>query len=156
MVYVITGGINQGKTNRLVSIYKLIQKGDGFFCRKIFLGSEYAGQEIVRMSTGDYKLLFLNKCFVPEGWDEELSYDIYSFSKSGFDFARDIVNYILKNKISPVFIDEIGPLELLGEGHYKSFKLLLENGNDIYVIVRETCLNDMISRFGISNHMILS
>jgi nucleoside-triphosphatase THEP1 len=131
-------------------------KGDGFSCRKIFIDGIYAGQEIVWFSTGESKCFSMKRGFIPKEWDEECSYDAYSFSKGGFKFARDIIDDIIRREITPVFIDEIGPLELQGKGFSDIFRLLIRTKVDVYVTVRESRLDDVIRKFKLGEHEVIS
>lgn len=155
VVYIITGKVNQGKTTKLLSIYNDIKKGDGFYNRKVCLNNSYVGQEVVRLSTGESRLLTLKRGFIPKVWDEEYSYNVFSFSKSGINFAERIINDIIEKDISPIFIDEIGPLELQGKGFYNTFKSCLKISVDIYVVIRESCVDEVIEKFGIRNFKII-
>lgn len=155
MVYIVTGKINSGKTTRLLSIYNERKAGDGFINKKIYINNKYAGQEIIRLSTGDSKIFSLKKAFLTDEWQEEYSYDVYSFSKEGMPFAEEIIKDIIDNDISPIFIDEIGPIELQGLGFYKVFKEILKTKKDIFVVVREGCLEKVISQFEIGLYEIV-
>lgn len=150
-IYIITGKVNQGKTTKLLSIYNEIKKGDGFYNSKVYLNNSYAGQEIVRLSTSESRILTLKKEFIPRVWDEEYSYNVFSFSKNGISFAESIVNDILKKDIHPIFIDEIGPLELQGKGFHDIFNTCLKTSADICVVIRESCVGEAIKKFNIAN-----
>ena len=154
-LYIITGKVSQGKTTKLLSIYNDIKKGDGFYNSKIYLKDSYAGQEIVRLSSGESRLLALKRGFIPKVWDEEYSYNVFSFSKSGINFAEMIINDIIEKDISPIFIDEIGPLELQEKGFYNIFKNCLKISTDIYVVIRESCVDEVVEKFSIRNFKII-
>lgn len=155
MVYLITGEVNHGKTTKLLSIYREKKQGEGFFNRKVYIENKYIGQDIVRISTGEYKRFSLKDSFIPLDWDEQYRYYDYSFSRSGMEFAESIVEHIIESGIEPAFIDEIGPLELENKGLYEAFKLLTESGKELYVVVRESCLQDVIKKFNINAFKVI-
>ncbi len=151
MVYIVTGSINSGKTTKLLSLYQEIKTGDGFILPKTYMGRNYSGQQIVRLSTGEGRSFSCKDGYIPINWNEKYRYDVYSYSQEGLDFAFQITHDILSNNISPVFIDEIGPLELQEKGFHKiCSKLLLEN-RTIYISVRQTHLKDVIDKYKIIN-----
>ena len=58
-------------------------------------------------------------------------------------------------KPTPVFIDEIGPLELDGNGFFAGFKKILRTQRDVYITVRNHCVEDVINKFNIRNYTII-
>lgn len=154
-VHIITGGVNTGKTTRLLSIYRKIGFGDGFINTKVYKAGQYIGQKIVRLSTGESEDFSFKKEFIPHNWDEEYSYDVYSFSRRGFIFAYNIVSDIIVREVEPVFIDEIGPLELEKKGFFDMFTLLLKIKKEIFVTVRDRCVERVLEEFGIEKYQVI-
>jgi len=154
MIFIITGEINSGKSSYLISLYHKNKTGDGFYNRKIFIASTYIGQEIVHLSTGITCPFSYRLDYIPEHWDELYTYQDYSFSRSGLFFCTEIMNHMMNNS-QPSYIDEIGPLELQEKGLYEDFQLLLQTKKDIYVVIRNRCLSDVLSKFEIDDYVIL-
>ena len=154
-VYIITGGINSGKTSELLSIYRRTGQGDGFINVKIYKAGLYIGQRIIRLSTGESEVFSLKEGFIPYGWEEEYQHDIYSFSKRGMDLARKITDDIIRQSIDPVYIDEIGPLVLQMKGLYDIFSEILGKRIMVYVSVRNSCLAHIIKFFNIRYYRII-
>lgn len=151
MIYIVTGPVNSGKSTRLLSIYNNTKNGDGFYLKKTFKGSVYTGQEIIRLSSGIKMPFSYLADFMPEVWDEAYRYKHYSFSRAALKFAEDII----AENFNPSYLDEIGPIELAGEGFYNIFIKLLKTNKDIYTVVRYECLSDIIKKFNIKNYCIL-
>lgn len=137
MINIITGGVNTGKSTRLVESYKKLGHGDGFFNRKIYNKNLYIGQEIVRLST-----------FQTMIWSIKIE-GKYSFSSTALKFAEEIVNSVLVSK-EPIFIDEIGPLELNENGLDNLFKRCLLSKNEIYVVIRQECVEAVLDKYRIN------
>lgn len=154
MIYIITGEINSGKSTYLLSLFHQIKTGDGFCNRKVFSGKTYIGQEIIHLSTGHTCPFSYRSDYIPKDWDELFTYQDYSFSRSGIQFCRDIINNQLNNT-QPCYIDEIGPLELAEKGLYRDFLALLKTEKDIYVVIRDRCLSDVLLKFKIDRYTIL-
>lgn len=138
-----------------MSIYHRNGQGDGFVNKKIYYAGKNIGQRIVRLSTNEAEYFSFKKGFIPENWEEEEHCGAYSFSKAGFEFARNTVQDIIKKEIEPIYIDEIGPLELQEKGFYHIFKLILRTQRDIYVVVRECILPEVIEKFKIVKYRII-
>ena len=155
MIHIITGSINSGKTTKLLSLYKELKTGDGFVLPKVFIDGNYAGQHIVRLSTGVRIPFSFKREYIPTSWDEEYCFDVYSFSHKGFEFASETVNDIVSNNISPIFIDETGPLELEEKGFFKLLSQLLSRDYTMYISVREFLLESVVSKFKIKQYEII-
>jgi nucleoside-triphosphatase THEP1 len=146
MVHIITGEINQGKTTRIISIFNENRNGDGFITKKVFGNGGFDGYEIVRLSNGD-KMPFINKILsVP---DEAFRYGIFSFSQRALNFAEEIIDELLSNNISPVYMDEIGPVELDGKGFCELLRKALHTDIDLYITVRQSCVDAVVKKFNI-------
>lgn len=147
MVHLITGAVNRGKSTKLRLIYHNLQKGDGFYNRRIFREDSLMGQEIIRLATGESRLFSLRNEFIPESWVQECRYGAFSFSKAGLEFGRKIIARSILNHLEPLFLDEIGPLELEGKGFCESFSNALVAKIEIYAVVRDSCLEAVIQKF---------
>ncbi len=155
MVHIVTGTVNSGKTTKLLSLYKELKTGDGFILPKVYIDGTYIGQQVVRLSTGAGKPFSFKEGYIPAYWNEKYRYDIYSFSREGFDYVFNIADDIIQNNISPVFIDEIGPLELQGKGFSEILSQFLLLNSTIYISIRETLLKSVIERFNIKSYDLI-
>jgi nucleoside-triphosphatase THEP1 len=153
MIYIITGPIGSGKSSRLVEIYNNIGGGDGFYNQRMFENGACIGQNLTELKSGDSAPLTRIIGHVPLNWNEAYRYKNYSFSFDGFKFAEKIIEKALKTSL-PVFIDEIGPLELRKKGLYNSFAKLLRSDKNIYAVIRDACLEKALAKFHISNYSL--
>lgn len=154
MINIITGSINSGKTSKLIDIFHSLRKGDGFYNRKVYIDDYYIGQEIVLISNGESSR-WSTRGIKPQKWQEAFSYETYSFSREGLEFAENIIASIINLDIEPIYIDEIGPLELQEKGFHKLFKSCLEAKKEVYVVIRESCVEAVIKKYNIENYRII-
>ena len=154
-VYIISGAVNSGKTTKLRAIYDEIHQGDGFVLKKVYKAGCYIGQQLERLSNQKRVPFSYKRTFLPPNWDEVYMYHDYSFSKQGLEFAYKIAVEMIEKKIDPVFIDEIGPLELMGLGFADLFRQLLQTKKVIYVTVRDNCVLSVIDRFKIKEYSFI-
>lgn len=155
MINIISGENNQGKTARIRSIYASGNTGDGFITRKIFSGPEFCGYEIVRLSTGESRIQSLKSELFPPAELPLYKRGSFAFFKEGFAFADSIIDDILLKGACPVFIDEIGPLELHGKGHHDSLVKVLDSDRELYFTVRNWCLEKVISFYSLENYTLI-
>ncbi len=155
-VHIVTGEINSGKTARLLSIYRKLGVGDGFINAKIYREQHFIGQQIIRLSTGESEIFSTISEFTSPDWDEVYKYGSFSFSGKGQAFALNTMTDIITQGINPVFIDEIGPLELQKKGSYDIFRMLLCAKKEIYAVIRKGCIGSIVKEYGITGFDIIS
>ncbi len=156
MITIITGSINSGKTTKLLELYERTHEGDGLILPKVFQNGQNIGQMIRKLSTGDQIPFSIRKQYLSDDWDEIYNYKDYSFSKRGLEYASLIINEISEKHISPVFLDEIGPLELEEKGFSTLLTGLLGRELTLYLTVRESYLSQVINHFHIEANEILN
>jgi len=118
MITIVTGPVNSGKSTTLVSLLFEEQSSGGFVQRKLT-------RETDGFVTG-YDLLCLRDSSVipfaralddlPSDWDGGPQLGRFSFSVSGTASAIACIRRDLADGCHPVAIDEIGRLELMGDG----------------------------------------
>ncbi len=146
MINIVTGNKNTGKTTYLKKLYEKTQKGDGFLCTKHFEKNNFIGYDLLHLKTSEHIQFIRIKTKLPSNWIEKYEIGIFSFSEQGFDFAENIIKNLIEE---PVFIDEIGPLEILEQ---KGFYALMNNLLDkkIYLTVRESLYDELLKTFNIN------
>lgn len=157
MIEIITGEINTGKSTRLKKDFSAHSGADGFVCSKFFVDDVHAGYDLVHLPTND-SCAFIRKVeFMPDCWNEATRImDNFTFSKEGFEFAKKIADNAILNNISRFYIDEIGHLELNGEGFYNMVNKLLTVPNlTLVFIVRRRLLEQTIALFKIKDYIII-
>ena len=98
----------------------------------------------------------IRKQYLSDSWDEIYNYKDYSFSKRGLEYASLVINELLEKHTSPVFLDEIGPLELEEKGFSPLLTGLLGRATTLYLTIRESCLSQVINHFHIKAYDILN
>ena len=155
MITIICGEINQGKTSKIKSVYLEEKEGDGFLTEKIFIDSVFCGYEIRRLTTGESHIQSLKSGLFPANESPVYTRGAFSFFKDGFSYADYIIDEIIVKGINPVFIDEIGPLELQGKGHCSSFRKILNTDRTIYFSARNFYVEKIISYFSLENYSLI-
>lgn len=89
--------------------------------------------------------------------DETISIGQYFLDKKAFETANYIVVHALQHP-SPCFVlDEIGKLELNGQGHYDSLVQLLQHWqNDLLMVVRDSLLLEVVVTFSLTNFAVIN
>jgi len=148
-VYILTAPIQSGKTTALLNwsenrkdVYGILTPiADG---KRMFMNAQ--NRQLFSMEAEDN--------------DEEVAFIVgkFVFSKNSFDKAIQTIRDGI-NKEGWLVIDEIGPLELKGEGFHDVLKEVLQQRQDnILLVVREKdeTLEKVKTYFGIENAIIIT
>jgi nucleoside-triphosphatase THEP1 len=86
---------------------------------------------------------------------EILSVGRYKFSKKNFEKAIAVIQQNIDKK-GWLVIDEIGPLELRGEGFADVLHTILSRGKEkILIVVRESLVDDVKDHFSIQHFIVM-
>jgi nucleoside-triphosphatase THEP1 len=154
MVHIISGLVNSGKTTKLRTLFEK-HPGEGIYLTKVFFEDLVIGQDIVSFSTGEFLPFSRKKNWLPDNWDEACVYRNYSFSQKGLAFAKEIMNKALEKQVSPLYLDEIGPLELEGKGFSEILRDCLASEAELYLVVRTGCLKEVLKTYGIRDYELI-
>jgi len=90
------------------------------------------------------------------GDEETLSVGKFIFSKAGFERAVLIIRDAIHQE-GWLIIDEIGPLELRGEGFHDILKEVLQKRKEkIIIVVREGLASQVKDHFSLQNHLVIT
>jgi nucleoside-triphosphatase THEP1 len=86
--------------------------------------------------------------------DDIVRVGFYSFKKSTFDWAKNVLRSAVEEKKSPIIIDEIGKLELKDGGLEPAVTEVLERSKEsnytVILVIRDFLLKDVLDKYGIS------
>ncbi len=156
MVYFVTGEVDSGKTTLMKKIYETKKQGDGFVCEKIFQDNVFTGYRIKQLSSSEAKIFSYQHALLPDGELAVFTCGRFSFLKSGFEFAESITDEVIASGADPLFIDEIGPLELSGRGFNDIFIKILDSGKTVYATARIQLIEKIVSFYKIDDYSIIS
>lgn len=149
MINIVTGNKNSGKTTYLKNLYDKTQKGNGFLCVKYHQENEFNGYNLLHLKSGEKMPFIRLKTKLPINWTEKYEIGFFSFSNEGFQFAENSIANITEE---PIFIDEIGPLEIIyKKGFYDLLKQNLDK--ELYITVRKSLYKELLKTFNITQNI---
>ena len=146
MIFLLSGPIHSGKTSLIKVIIKELQsvniKLDGFISNPIFKNKEIIGYDLFDLKK-EKPLPFIVK-FGENSWQKIGS---FFFIPEGLKEANKI---ILRGKDADILIiDEIGPLELSGQGVWPSLKKVISPPvTRLLLVVRENIIENFRKLLG--------
>ena len=145
--FILSGSVHSGKTTRLIKWLKDKNNVQGIIS-PIVNGERY----LVNINSDEKR-----KLEIDSGSSQEnvIKVGKYIFDKSVFEWACEIILAAIKSNPDWLIIDEVGPLELQGEGLAKAVnKVFSENVSllktNVIMVVRERLLNDFLNHYNLT------
>ena len=155
MLRIVTGKINSGKTTTLGNIYKT-QKGDGFISVKNMKENMVHSYDILRLHTNETTPFVINENLVESDHVINCQIGPYLFLQHTLDYIEETLRELINKRVSPLYLDEIGQLELYDQCFHNIFTELLESKLDIYVVIREDLIDKVLIKYNITEYEILN
>lgn len=156
MVTIVTGKINSGKTTRLKELYHSLNKGNGIVAVKEMIGSDVHGFHGHVLKSGFEFPYMIHENYKRQDSGFIDSIGPYYIYKQAQYFIDNFFEIEISNRISPLFFDEVGKLEMNGGGYDLSIQLALQAKIDLYISVREDLIADVLKHYSIKEYRIVS
>lgn len=148
MVSFITGPMNSGKTTRLKQVHSELG-GDGFLMIKVMRQNKVHSYKARRLSSGEEGLLVIRDIWKDSTFQEACRIGPYCFSEEVLSWIEKTMYQLLDLDVEPLYLDEIGQLELEGKGFATILSRLIERDKRIYVTAREDLIPKLVACFSI-------
>lgn len=150
MITIITGDKNVGKTSYLEAWYDREKRGVGFCSRKVWHGETCEGYDLVFFPAGGSRPLMRVKEKPASGSSSRFQVDPAAVLR-----AEQWMRSHPWSRTAPVWIDEIGRLELEGKGFDSLFRRVLAERREIRVVFRKQVLKDLIAQYGLRGYRLI-
>lgn len=128
--------------------------GDGFVSIKTMSNNQVHHFHLKRLSTNQSTLFICNEKQMDPPFTTPIRIGPYVFKESLFHQVDRDIEEMMKKGISPIFLDEIGLLEIEGSGFFPTLKKLLLYEKDVYVTIRKDILQRAIIVFQIEDYIL--
>lgn len=155
MITIVTGKINEGKTTALNALYQEHKKGDGFISIKKMDGSNVHSFTAKRLSTQEQKILLLHENYFSDSYVIAGKVGPYFINLSTLGWIEKTVEHLIKERVEPIYLDEIGAFELRGYGYDRIFRLMIEANLDLIITTRVDNIEQVISHYDLKNVKVI-
>jgi nucleoside-triphosphatase THEP1 len=155
MIYIVTGKVNSGKTSKLAVMYQYDRLGDGFVAIKDMDNGIVTAYHAMHLSTMETRSFIVREACAPAGFDGCFTIGPFIISKTGLAWIESQVRLMIAKGISPIYLDEIGPLELANGGLHLLFAELVASGLDLYVAIRNELVSQVIEKYHIKEYRLM-
>lgn len=149
MIHIITGKINSGKSTTITRLFNKKKIGDGFISVKNMDGSKVHSYDIMKLSDQSKKLFVIRDEYYTDKKPLCCQIGPYLFLQETLDYIEEEIRGMISNNISPIYLDEIGQLELYDQCLHTIFKEIIETHTDCYITVREDLVDAVISKYSL-------
>ena len=145
MIFILTSPVQSGKTTSLLQWSAQRNDVQGILTpviagKRVFLNVA-TKEQFAMEATGEEEVMTVGK---------------FVFSKTAFDKATQVIRDAV-DKEGWLVIDEIGPLELRGEGFCDVFKeVLTKRKKKLVLVIREGIVNKVIEKFSVIGPEIIN
>ncbi|NLF29190.1 MAG: hypothetical protein GX592_14955 [Clostridiales bacterium] len=155
-VNIVTGEVNSGKTTRMRALFRRTIAADVILSEKIFDGGRFLGYRLVRLKSGEARTLALCEEAYLGQFAQACRLDRFVFSAEGLRFGiRTLERLCFNPAVGALFLDEVGPLELQGQGFAGVLPQLLRAEKELYITVRSSCLPEFLQKFEITEYRLI-
>lgn len=155
MITFLTGPIDSGKTSWLAKHYAKHAQGDGFLARKIYRGTKVYGYEAIRLTTKETLPWLIRDDFYFDEFGDEARVGPFHANLQTLAQIEAAYETMMTQKVQPIYLDEIGPWELSGQGFDAIFRKLLAAKGDLFVAIRKDLLNAVVDYYGLQDYIVV-
>ena len=155
MLNIVTGKINSSKTSKIIEIYNSLEVGDGFVSVKNMNDNIVHSYDILRLATNEKKRLVIRDIYRDSSFVKCCQIGPYLFSKGTVEYIENTFRKLIKDQISPLFLDEVGLLELADLCFHDIFSEMLKSKLDIYITVRKDLLTRILEKYNIKEYNVI-
>lgn len=151
MVTLITGGKNAGKSSYLYDWFCKEPVGYGVLSMKRYVLGMHQGYDLLFLPS-EVRINLCSKIpidYVPQ--KDDIIQGNYLFDPQAFESACHFMISHLTEKDAPIWLDEVGNLEMSGKGFTPIIKLLCPAERDLRIGVRFSCIYGFTKLIG-DNH----
>lgn len=139
----------------MIQYYQLNQLGDGFVMVKQMENNVVKNYHLMRLSTNEKFLFVIREENQTPDFIVGCQIGPYLFEQSVLTYAKEQFKQMIHDKVTPLFLDEIGILELQGKGFFTMMEQLVASNLEAYIVVRSDLIHQVVEKFGITNYQIM-
>lgn len=153
-VFIVTGAIGDGKTTFIKDLAAAFGKNniypEGILSERVMNNTQVTGYDLVDIRTGRREVLLRET-----GECGPASIGRFSICQPAIETGNKILGTLAVDRAKIVMVDEVGALELRGEGWAKGLeKLVYPQANHLVMAVRNTYLDRVIKNWNLAEPIV--
>ena len=146
-IFIISGPVHSGKTTRLFPWLKNKNNLYGILS-PVIDGKRY----LLNIHSNEKRLLEIDS---DEEKENIITVGKYKFDKSVFEWGCEVIANAIEENPEWIVIDEVGPLELQGEGFAKAVNKVFSHQNilvrtNLVLVIRDSLMTDFLNHYNLT------
>jgi len=155
MVKIVTGNMNSGKTTRILELFNQNKTGDGFIQLKTMTKAQVHHYDVLHLQSNTKKTIAYHQDFYQNQFTKPLCFGPYVFNQTLFKEIENCIEAMLKENQQPIYLDEVGMLEINQKGYASILKKILAQKVDLIMVVKESLISEIKEHFKIGEIEII-
>lgn len=155
MTTIVIGKINDNKTTTMIDMYRHRGTGDGFVSIKHMIQDTVHSYDAMQLSTHEQRLFIKRDIFFDNDFTVCCKLGPYYFSDETMAWIKTTMLTLAKRAVTPLYLDEIGVLELEDNGFHDLLTSLVTMDVDLVLSVREDLVDAIIDHYNLTDVTII-
>lgn len=155
MKTIVIGKINDNKTTTMLELYKKRGTGDGFVSIKHMIQDTVHSYDAMQLSTHEQRLFIKRDIFYDNDFRVCCKLGPYYFSDETMAWIKETMLTLAQRGVTPLYLDEIGVLELDNKGFHDVLKTLVSMNVDLVLSVREDLVDKIIKHYNLNDVTVI-
>lgn len=156
MITIVTGDINSRKTTKLLSHYGETKRGDGFVSVKVLSDNRVQGYQAMLLSTQETRDLLVHEAFYAGQFEKRGNIGPFVINSQTLDWVEAGIIKMIETRTEPIYLDEIGQLELNKMGFDAILRRMIASKLDLVLVVRTDFLDQVIKAYHLEKAKIIT
>jgi len=155
MINIITGNINSYKTTRIKNIFDEDKLGDGFVSVKTMKDDRVLYYELEHLQSSTKRIAIIHTAHYPNHFTSYDQIGPYVFDLDYLKEVEHMIEEMIIHNVEPIFLDEIGLLEVNKQYFYRILKKIVDSDLEAYITVRDSLVTSVIDIFELKDYKVI-
>jgi nucleoside-triphosphatase THEP1 len=155
MVHIVTGNINAGKSSNLKKRFDLHGLGAGVIGVKLWKEGDIYGYKAHILPDGSEQILMIHQRHYLGEFENFGMIGPYFYNIDVFKHTNEHIIIDIEKGLTPIYIDEVGILELSEGGYHPSLDKAASKHVELYISCRKDLVNKIVSKYQFNDYEVI-
>jgi len=155
MVHIVIGNINTGKTTWLKKRFDHHGLGAGVLGVKLWKDGDIYGYKAHLLPSGQEEIILIHQRHYNHEFENFGMIGPYFYNLDAFNHINQHIIEAIDRSVSPIYVDEVGKLEISGGGYDPVIKKIALSQGESYISSRRDLAQAIIEHYRLTNYKII-
>jgi nucleoside-triphosphatase THEP1 len=140
----------------MLSLYNQHHLGDGFVALKKMDKEKIVGFDCLHLSTQKIFPYAIHDYYYNNQFQTTTILGPYHFNEDTLLMIEKTFDELISLNISPLYLDEVGQLELNNQGNAKILQKLIDHHCELYLSIREEFIEKFVQKYHLNEYQIIA